>query len=1074
MGTTIKMAKYQQNCAYIGAMNLVRVLLLFVGVFGCISIAFGQRQNSQNYTTRDGLADQIVNAAFQDQDGYIWFATQSGVSIYNGSTFNEFIPQEVLKGIDAVTITQTKDGAIWIGTNTDGVFRYDYSKLTHFTVKKGLPSEVIRSFYQDDQERLWVATESGVAYFENSKWIKFEDPEKKINEGVLSIAQSADGLFWFGTQGSGLISYDQKVFKYHENAVVDPYIFSLKTIGNTLYIGTTSEGVHQYSNGVFSKLNHSAVDKSWISTIIATNNGIAIVSSNGLLKRSNSGIFELITDKNGITSNDLFHGIKDRENNIWLTSSNGVTCLRSEQIISFDESSGLSDEKITAIHPLSNGTLAVGTNGKGINILSKTGAVLKTILPDELENLMITSLAEVPSENELWVGVNLATFGVLVLDLKNNSFAVKRKLNHVNNIPLKSVTKIERGKNNEIWIGSYTNGLFKITPSGSTVYTTKNGLPSNSVYTFALNHLGQPIVGLYQKGVYILEGNRFISLSKKYNLKEKFVHAIACSQNGTIYLGNKTEGLSVIYPSGKVSHFGTKDGLLSNLIQAICIDNSNIWCGSDQGLNKLVFNNGKLVRTEIFNEKSGLINSEVQENTLLLYGRDLWIGASTGLSCLNIDNSHSSHVKSKIELQWIKLFFEEVDWKEKKIKAFTKRGVPSKLELSYRDNHLTFAFNAVTTHPVKYSYFLKNSDNKWTPYLETKEATYSNLAPGSYVFMVKSLDSYGEQSEIFEIPIVIYPPFWATWWFRITAVILGIFFFFWIVKRRERTFRDRQQKLESIVESRTKEVVEASERTEIQRQLVELKNKEIVDSIEYAKRIQSAMLPTVESLLNGFPDSSIFYQPKDIVAGDFYWYLEIDQIKLIAVADCTGHGVPGALMSVVCFNALNRAVREYGNRLTGEILDQTRDIILMELAKSDQGMRDGMDISLLMVNETEQVVQWSGANTPLWMIPKNAESLIEIKGDKQPIGLHIFDAKYTTHTIDYEKGTLFVLFSDGYADQFGGEDGKKFKSPNFKQLIFSEKHHSAQDLGARVQSHFTEWKGEFEQVDDVCVLLIRL
>lgn len=1052
----------------------MRLFILFAGLLGVSMFTFGQRQNSQNYTSRDGLADQIVNAAFQDRDGYIWFATQSGVSIYNGSTFSDFSPKEELKGIDAVSITQTSDGAIWIGTNTDGVFRYDYSKLTHFTVKQGLPSEVIRSFYVDDQEKLWVATEAGVAFYDGSKWTKFQDPQKKLNDGVLSLTQTSDGNYWFGTQGSGLISYNQTKFTYLENEVVDPYIFSLKTIGNALYIGTTSEGVHRYANGVFTKIEHEALDKAWISNIISTPDGIAIISSNGLVKYSNSGVFELITEKNGIASNDLYNGLRDRENNIWLTSGNGITCLRSEQIISFDEASGLSDEKITAIHPLSNGTIAVATYGQGINILSKSGEVLKTVLPDELANLMITALVEIPDKKELWVGVNLADFGVLVLDLENNSFAVKRTLTTINKVPLKSVTKIELGKNDEIWIGSYTNGLFKIAPSGSTVYSTKDGLPSNAVYTFALNHLGQPIVSLYQKGVYVLEGNRFTSLSKKHGLKEKFVQAIACSQNGITYLGNKTEGLSVIYPSGTVKEYSTKDGLLSNLIQAICIDQSNVWCGSDQGLNKLIFKNGELVKMEIFNEKSGLINSEVQQNTLQLYDRDLWIGASTGLSCMNVDNNHSAHFKARIELQGVKLFFEDVDWKQKKIKSFTKRGVPSRLELSYEDNHLTFVFNAVTTHPVKYSYFLKGSDNKWTPYLEAKEATYSNLAPGSYVFMVKSLDCYGEESEILEIPITIRPPFWATWWFRITALILGALLFFWFVKRRERTFRERQQNLESIVESRTKEVVEASERAEIQRQLVEQKNKEIVDSIEYAKRIQSAMLPTLSSLRDGFPESYIFYQPKDIVAGDFYWYLEIDQLKIVAVADCTGHGVPGALMSVVCFNALNRAVREYGNRVTGEILDQTRDIILLELAKSDQGMRDGMDISLLMVNETERIVHWSGANTPLWMVPPASSELVEIKGDKQPIGLHIFDTKYTTHSIPYEIGSLFVLFSDGYADQFGGMDGKKFKSPNFKQLIFNHQQLSIQALGERVQSHFAEWKGEHEQVDDVCVMLIRL
>lgn len=1055
-------------------MFLTRFLILTIGIFMCCTKIHAQRQNVQNYTSRDGLADQIVNAAFQDKDGYIWFATQSGITVYNGNTFEDFIPSEELKGIDAVSLTQTSDGAIWIGTNTDGVFRYDFSKLSHYTTKNGLPSEVIRSFYIDQNGKLWVATEEGVAHFSNAKWNTFEDSKKLLNDGVLSISQTPDGTMWFGTQGHGIISNLGKTFSYYESEVVDPYIFSLKTFGKTLYIGTTSEGLHSYSNGKFSKIDHSEINHAWISNIIELTDGIAIISSNGLIKQKKNGSFELISEKNGIASNDLYNGLRDRENNLWLTSGNGVTCLRNEEIISYDESAGLSDEKITAVHALKDGRIIVASYGKGINLLSASGEVLKTVLPAELENQMITSLLEVPATEELWIGLNLAEFGILVLDLQKNSFAVKRKMTHLNAVPLKSVTKLELAKNGDIWIGSYTNGLFKISGETARNYSKKEGLPSNAVYTFTLNQDDLPIVSLYQKGIYVLSGKGFTSLSKKHSLKERFVQSIACGDDGTIYLGNKTEGLTVVFPSGNVRNFGTKEGLLSNLVQSIQIDKKNVWCGSDQGLNKLIFQGEKLVKLELYNDKSGFINSEVQQNALQLSGRQLWVGASTGLSRINVDINRATTFQARIDLQSIKLFFEDVDWKKKKITQFTKRGVPSELNLSYTDNHLTFVFNALTTRPVKYSYFLKGSDNNWTPYVDAKEATYSNLAPGSYTFMVKSLDCYGNVSAVLEVPIVIRPPFWATWWFRILVVLLGIALFYWIVKRRERNYRERQHILESTVVDRTKEAVEATARAEEQRQLVEHKNKEIVDSIEYAKRIQSAMLPTLESVQVGFPESSIFYQPKDIVAGDFYWFLEIDDMRFIAVADCTGHGVPGALMSVVCYNALNRAVREHGKRITGEILDQTREIILTELAKSDQGMRDGMDISLLMVNESNQTIQWSGANTPLWKIHPGSNELSEIKGDKQPIGQHINHTDYTSHSIDYQKGTLIVLFSDGYSDQFGGEDGKKFKSPNFKKLLIEHHHKSIQEIGICVQQNFTEWKGQNEQVDDVCIILIRI
>ncbi|MFK7787548.1 MAG: two-component regulator propeller domain-containing protein [Crocinitomicaceae bacterium] len=1053
---------------------LTRFLLFYAIGLLFSTHSFGQQHSIKNYTSKDGLADQIVNAAFQDSDGYIWFATQAGISIYDGNSFQDFIPSDELKGIDAVTITETSDGAIWIGSNSDGVFRYDYSNLEHYSSNNGLPNEVVRSFYVDEKNKLWVATSGGVAFFSESKWHHFEDPEKKLNNGVLSIAQTNDGLFWFGTQGNGLISFDGTDFHYHEDAVADKYIFSLQTIRNKLYVGTTSAGVFQLSNGKFSKIIQPQLDNAWISNIVQLDDGVGFISSNGFVKLTNDGTFELISEENGLISNDLYNGLYDRENNIWLTSGNGVSCLRSEQILFYDKSSGLSSDKVTAIHKLSNGTIALACNDQGINILSSNGKMIKSILPLELENQMITSLLEVPSRNELWVGLNLAEFGILVLDMNSNSFAVKRTIDQLNDVPIKSVTKLELGKNNSIWVGSYTNGLFKVSDKKAYNYSEEDGLPSNAVYTFTLDNSGSPIVSLYQEGVYRLKNNRFTSLSDAYGLKEKFVQSIECSNDGTIYLGNKTEGLTIISTSGKVLTFGTEEGLLSNLVQAICIDNNEVWCGSDRGLNKLIFHEGRLSKLETLNEKGGLINSEVQQNALQLHKRHLWVGSSTGLSKINLDQNHANKADIQIELQGIKLYYEDVDWTKKNVLAYSKRGIPTELQLSHKDNHLTFVFNAVTSNPVKYSYFLKGSDNAWSPFIDSREATFSNLAPGSYTFMVKSLDYHGNESLTLKIPIIITPPFFLSFWFRIAIIGFLLIVIYWIIKRRERNYRNQQEKLELIVESRTKEAFEATELAKEQRQIAESKNKEIMDSIEYAKRIQSAMLPTLEDIRTGFPNSELFYQPKDIVAGDFFWYQEINNLKLIAVADCTGHGVPGALMSVVCYNALNKSIQEYSNSTTGEILDQAREIIIHELSKSDSEMQDGMDISLLLVDDESKKVEWSGANTPLWIISNESGDLVEIKGNKQPIGVHINNQQYTTHQLPYEEGTMYVLFSDGYADQFGGQKGKKFKSPNFKKLLHENKDQSMNAIGEIVKRNFFTWKGELEQVDDVCVLLIKL
>lgn len=260
---------------------------------------------------------------------------------------------------------------------------------------------------------------------------------------------------------------------------------------------------------------------------------------------------------------------------------------------------------------------------------------------------------------------------------------------------------------------------------------------------------------------------------------------------------------------------------------------------------------------------------------------------------------------------------------------------------------------------------------------------------------------------------------------------------------------------------------------ESQKQLVLEKNTEILDSIAYAKRIQTAILPS-ESLRNELlPPHFIVYEPKDIVAGDFYWIEQLENWTLVAAADCTGHGVPGAMMSVVCHNALNRSVREFGLLHPGDILDKTRELIVQELSKSNEQVNDGMDISLCAWNKTTQQLHWSGANNPLWIIRQSGE-LEEIKPLKQPIGKYDDYTKFPTHELQYQSGDLLYLFTDGYSDQFGGETGKKFKSKNFKRLLESIASMEMDQQKSELLNMFHSWKGALEQVDDICIIGLKM
>jgi serine phosphatase RsbU (regulator of sigma subunit)/tetratricopeptide (TPR) repeat protein len=256
---------------------------------------------------------------------------------------------------------------------------------------------------------------------------------------------------------------------------------------------------------------------------------------------------------------------------------------------------------------------------------------------------------------------------------------------------------------------------------------------------------------------------------------------------------------------------------------------------------------------------------------------------------------------------------------------------------------------------------------------------------------------------------------------------------------------------------------------------LEEKNTEIMDSINYAKRIQSAILPTSKVVKEYLQESFILYKPKDIVAGDFYWLEHKEGKVLFAAADCTGHGVPGAMVSVICNNGLNRSVREHGLSDPGKILDKTREIVISEFEKSEDEVKDGMDIALCSLTLRESqgpLLEYAGAHNPLWII-RDGE-VLETKANKQPIGQFDKQTPYTTHSFELQKGDSIYIFSDGYVDQFGGEKGKKFKSKGFRNLLLSIQDKSMEEQRTLIDKAFEAWRGSLEQIDDVCVIGVRV
>jgi serine phosphatase RsbU (regulator of sigma subunit) len=254
--------------------------------------------------------------------------------------------------------------------------------------------------------------------------------------------------------------------------------------------------------------------------------------------------------------------------------------------------------------------------------------------------------------------------------------------------------------------------------------------------------------------------------------------------------------------------------------------------------------------------------------------------------------------------------------------------------------------------------------------------------------------------------------------------------------------------------------------------IIEEKNKNITDSIEYALRIQTAILPSQKTVNQYLENSFILYKPKGIVAGDFYWMESVGDAVLFAACDCTGHGVPGAMVSVICHNALNRAVREFGLTQPAKILDKTAEIVLENFSKSEDEIHDGMDISICALNTKTKTLEWAGANNSLLLI--NHEQLTETKADKQCIGYNDNVKPFTNHQFNLQPNTSIYLFTDGYADQFGGPRQRKLTKSKFKDLLVSIQHLPIQQQATELDEFIVNYKKDTEQTDDILVIGVRV
>ncbi|MFI5203185.1 MAG: two-component regulator propeller domain-containing protein [Flavobacteriales bacterium] len=397
---------------------------------------------------------------------------------------------------------------------------------------------------------------------------------------------------------------------------------------------------------------------------------------------------------------------------------------------------------------------------------------------------------------------------------------------------------------------------------------------------------------------------------------------------------------------------------------------------------------------------------------------------------------------------------------------------------AWNENNLVFEVQTdqlFSLRPNRFYYRLKGLDTVWTDNGTSNQIRLTNLSHGSYELEIMAVNGFEIESKTLALRFLVNRPFWKTWWFITLIALVALSVVYTLIKLRERSLRKKQEELEAVIQERTAEVVAKAREIEVQKDVIEEKNKELTDSIHYAQRIQQSILPEETFMCKHLKEHFVYFRPKDIVSGDFYWFTFQKDSILWAVVDCTGHGVPGGFMSMLGAGLLNQIVNEEQKLSPDDILNQLRKRVIIALKQTgaDGESRDGMDISLCHYIPAQKKLEFAGANNSLYVVKNN--TLTELKADKQPIGIYIGNVKpFTLHTLELNKGDQLYMTSDGYSDQFGGIKGKKFKSSSFEKLLTHIHAFAINEQRNTIENTFTSWKGDYEQLDDVCVMGVKI
>jgi len=1041
-------------------MNFVNIRKLVIGTLWCLFL-FTELLNSQiykfkNFGVESNLPNPVIYTLNQDQNGYLWVGTANGLSRFDGFDFyNVPFPDSLTNRYPTVSYRDS-NGILWFGcsdgtlfytgegvlkpvpvSNTyfisdiiggsDGSVYIIPQRESVFKINPLSPGDVLTIPVASDQVMFSASfTQSGnllIGTQENLLVCSMEGESLSIVEtvegfdysSVIAIRQMQDNRFIVGTDGNGLFQLE------------------ISTDSVTL---SRFAGYHELESLTVRSIYQDSENSIWISTF-----------GSGMLKLqpSSDGKYidnlKVIDNSSGLMGNNVTKVFQDIEGNHWIgLYGNGLSLLTSPAYTFYTPGRGTDPNNIIYINKFKNNYFLGTPSGFYLFNLDEGRAVTFTDLTGNVSKSEITSY-HIDNENNIWVGTK--GNGLFV----RHSTGYMRQFYRSGDSGADYITHIEMD-DRDIWLATL-NGVIVIDRNKAGIknnYNINNGLPHNSINQVQLTEDGIVYVATESDRLYRIHRDTGIisdNAAMGGNYLNKIL-AISRSREGTVWAATYGNGVFQCYADSVVP-LTVADGLMSNFCNSIFSDSENqVWIGHPRGFSRYDPKEGviKVFGTE-FAQGGDCSGDGMYESP----DGKIFIGTTEGLIVYDRLKDRKSLTAPANNINYVTINNIMYPYQ-------SHYSLPYKKRYAISVSFVGINFN--DPDKVYYSTWLENYDDDWTRLTTSREVSYS-LRDGKYRFNMISVNEDGLTDENpLSFEIMIKKPVWRTWWFilSLSGLLTGIIIL--IVRERE-------------LEARTKVVMK-------QKAEIELQNMEITDSINYAKRIQSSILPDINRLREHFRDAFIIFHPRDIVSGDFYWFDKFGDDRFILVcADSTGHGVPGAFMSMIGSTLLRDIVIRQRISKPSEILTMLDKQIFSTLNQNlDIGVsNDGMDVVICEFSFKNRHLRFASAMRPVIMVLGGEP--FYIKGNRSSVGGESVMEKYFDDQEYYlNEGDTIYLFSDGFPDQFGGPFGKKMKIGRLKALIEEVSVMPMDEQKEKISKYFFEWQGKHEQVDDVIFMGVRL